>query len=60
MRQAGEVYPGFRFTQSGLRLLSDDYMTVPVDKVGELHSLLTMLGGRAVYGEGAYAVLGGK
>jgi predicted amidohydrolase YtcJ len=43
-----------------LAVLSDDYMTVPVDKVGELHSVLTMLGGKPVYGEGVYAALAEK
>jgi predicted amidohydrolase YtcJ len=43
-----------------LAVLSDDYMTVPVEKVGELHSLLTLVGGKAVYGEGPFAALEGK
>ena len=43
-----------------LAVLSDDYMTVPVDKIGELHSVLTMLSGKPVYGEGAYAALAGR
>jgi len=38
-----------------LAVLSDDYMTVPVDKVGEITSLLTLLGGKAVYGAGPFA-----
>jgi len=41
-------------------VLSDDYMTVPVEKVGELHSLLTLVGGKVVYGEGSFATLEGK
>ena len=40
-----------------LAVLSDDYMTVPIEKVGELHSLLTLVGGKAVYGEGPFAGL---
>jgi len=43
-----------------LAVLSEDYMTVPVDKVGELHAVLTMLGGKAVYGEGEFAPLAGE
>jgi len=43
-----------------LAVLSDDYMTVPVDKVGALHSVLTMLGGKAIYGEGEFAALEGE
>ena len=43
-----------------LAVLSDDYMTVPVDKVGEITSLLTLVGGKAVYGAGALAAQEGK
>jgi predicted amidohydrolase YtcJ len=43
-----------------LAVLSDDYLTVPVEQVGDLHSLLTMVGGKAVYGEGPFAALEGK
>jgi predicted amidohydrolase YtcJ len=43
-----------------LAVLSDDYLTVPVEKVGDLHSVLTMVGGKAVYGEGPFAALEGK
>jgi predicted amidohydrolase YtcJ len=32
-----------------LAVLSDDYMTIPVEKIGGLESVLTMLGGRVVY-----------
>jgi hypothetical protein len=35
-------------------------MTVPVEKVGELHALLTMVGGRPVYAEGPFAALEAK
>ena len=41
-------------------MLSDDYMTVPVEKVGELNSVLTLVGGKAVYGEGPLGALEGK
>jgi hypothetical protein len=40
-------------------VLSDDYLTVPVAEVGELHSLLTLVGGKAVYGEGPFAAVEG-
>ena len=53
----GSLEPG---KYADLAVLSDDYMTVPVDKVGELTSLLTMIGGKAVYGEGPFAALEGK
>jgi len=41
-------------------VLSDDYMTVPVEKIGDLHAVLTLLAGKAVYGEGPFATLEGK
>jgi predicted amidohydrolase YtcJ len=37
-----------------LAVLSDDFMTVPIEKVGELHSVLTMVGGKPVYAEGPF------
>src|SRR6267143_150451 len=43
-----------------LAVLSDDYMTVPVEKVGEITSLLTLVGGKAVYGAGVLAAQEGK
>jgi predicted amidohydrolase YtcJ len=43
-----------------LAVLSDDYLTVPVEKVGEITSLLTLVGGKAVYGAGALAAQEGK
>ena len=43
-----------------LAVLTDDYMSVPVEKVGDIHSVLTMLGGRAVYAEGPFASLEAK
>jgi hypothetical protein len=43
-----------------LAVLSDDYLTVPAEKVGDLHSVLTMVGGKVVYGEGPFAALEGK
>jgi predicted amidohydrolase YtcJ len=53
----GSLEPG---KYADLAVLSDDYMTVPVEQVGELTSLLTMIGGKAVYGEGPFAALEGK
>jgi predicted amidohydrolase YtcJ len=35
-----------------LAVLSKDYLTVPVDQVGGIESLLTMVGGKAVYAAG--------
>jgi hypothetical protein len=40
-----------------LAVLSADYMTIPVDQVGGLESLLTMVGGKVVYAAGSYAAL---
>jgi len=53
----GSLEPG---KLADLAVLSADYMTVPVDQVGELHSLLTLLGGRAVYAEGPFTELEAK
>jgi len=38
-----------------LAVLSEDYLTVPVQDIGAIHSLLTMIGGRVVYAEGEFA-----
>ena len=40
-----------------LAVLSKDYFAVPVEEIGTITSLLTMVGGRIVYGEGPYAAL---
>src|SRR5215468_5264783 len=53
----GSLEPG---KYADLAVLSDDYLTVPVEKISELHSLLTLVGGKAVYGEGPFAALEGK
>ncbi|HYK78823.1 MAG TPA: amidohydrolase [Micropepsaceae bacterium] len=53
----GSLEPG---KYADLAVLSDDYLTVPVAKVGELHALLTLVGGKAVYGEGPLATVEGK
>ncbi len=36
-------------------MLSKDYLTVPVDEIGGIVSLLTMVGGRVVYADGPFA-----
>jgi len=38
-----------------LAVLTKDYMTIPVDQIGGLESLLTMVGGRIVYAAGPFA-----
>ncbi|WP_235536200.1 MULTISPECIES: amidohydrolase [unclassified Sphingomonas] len=40
-----------------LALLSDDYFSVPEDRIVALRSVLTMLGGKVVFGEGDFARL---
>ena len=40
-----------------LAILSGDYFSMPVDQVKDLESLLTMVGGKVVYGAGPYAPL---
>jgi predicted amidohydrolase YtcJ len=37
-----------------LAVLSKDYMTVPVDQIGGIESVLTMVGGKVVYAAGPY------
>jgi len=40
-----------------LAVLSDDYMTIPVGRIGGLESVLTMVGGKVVYAAGQYKPL---
>lgn len=40
-----------------LAVLSRDYLTVPLEQVGSIVSLLTMVGGRIVYADGPYTAL---
>lgn len=47
----GSLEPG---KLADLAVLSGDYLTVPLDKVGELHSVLTLVGGNPVYAEGPF------
>jgi len=35
-------------------VLSKDYMTAPVDQIGSIESLLTMVGGKIVYSAAPY------
>jgi predicted amidohydrolase YtcJ len=48
----GSLEPG---KYADLAVLSDDYMTIPTETVSELYSLLTLVGGNAVYAEGSFA-----
>jgi predicted amidohydrolase YtcJ len=51
-RSRGSLEPG---KLADLAVLSKDYMTVPVDQIGGIESLLTIVGGRIVYASGPYA-----
>jgi hypothetical protein len=50
----GTISPG-KFAD--LAILSDDYMSIPEDRISSITSVLTMVGGRVVYGAGTYADL---
>jgi predicted amidohydrolase YtcJ len=52
--ERGSIEPG---KLADLAVLSKDYMTAPVDQVGTIESLLTMLGGKIVYAAGPFAQL---
>ena len=41
-----------------LAVLSKDYMTVPVDQIGRIESLLTLVGGKIVYASAPFAAAG--
>jgi predicted amidohydrolase YtcJ len=40
-----------------LAVLTGDYLTVPVDQIGKIRSVLTMVGGRIVHASDRYAAL---
>ena len=40
-----------------LAVLSEDYFTLPVEEMGRLHALMTMVGGRVVHAQGPFAAL---
>jgi predicted amidohydrolase YtcJ len=50
----GALAPG---KLADLAVLSGDYLTMPVEEIGTLTSLLTMVGGRVVYAAGPYGPL---
>src|SRR6202521_1503582 len=50
----GSLEPG---KLADLAVLSKDYMTVPLDQLESIESLLTMVGGKIVYASGPYARL---
>jgi predicted amidohydrolase YtcJ len=51
-KRKGSIEPG---KLADLAVLNDDYMTVPLDRIRELESLLTMVAGRVVYAVGPFA-----
>jgi predicted amidohydrolase YtcJ len=53
----GALAPG---RLADLVVLSKDYLTIPVDEIGTITSLLTMVGGRIVYASGRYSELEDK
>jgi len=50
----GSLEPG---KLADLAVLSKDYMTAPVDQIGGIESLMTMVGGKIVYAAGPYQKL---
>lgn len=50
----GRLSPGM---YADLAVLSEDYLSVPEDRIPQIHSVLTLLGGRVVHGEGPFASL---
>src|SRR6516162_9540348 len=54
-KKRGSLEPG-KFAD--LAILSKDYMTVPVDQIGGIESLLTMVGGKIVYASAPFAAAG--
>ncbi len=50
--ERGALAPGLF---ADLAVLSKDVLTVPIDEIGSTVSLLTMVGGRIVYGDGPFA-----
>ena len=53
----GSLTPG---KLADLAVLTKDYLSVPVEEIGGISSLLTMVGGRVVYAAGPYAALEDK
>ncbi len=50
----GTLSPG---KWADLAVLSDDYMSMPVEQIGNLSSVLTLVGGKPVHGAGEFAAL---
>ena len=52
--ETGRIAPG---NLADFALLSADYFTVPEDEIGNISSVLTVVGGRVVFGTGKYGNL---
>jgi predicted amidohydrolase YtcJ len=50
----GRLVPGML---ADLAVLSEDYFSVPLSRIAQIHSLLTMVGGKIVYAEGPFSDL---
>jgi predicted amidohydrolase YtcJ len=50
----GTIAPGML---ADIAVLSDDYMTVPADRISDLAAVMTVVGGRVVYGADKFASL---
>lgn len=53
----GSIVPG---QLADLAVLSEDYFTVPANQIKDIHSVLTIVAGKPVHGEGDFAVLAPK
>jgi predicted amidohydrolase YtcJ len=53
----GSLEPG---KYADLAVLTKDFLTAPVEEISGIESLLTMVGGKAVYAAGPFAGLEGK
>jgi predicted amidohydrolase YtcJ len=53
----GRIAPG---QYADFAVLSDDYLGVPEERIKDLESVLTVLGGKVVYAAGAFSVLAPK
>lgn len=56
-KRRGSLQPG---KLADLAVLSKNYLKVPVDQIGSIESLLTMVGGKIVYATGPYEKLESK
>ena len=50
--ERGSLAPG---KLADFAVLNEDYMTIPVERIGALHALMTVVGGRIVYAAAPFA-----